>query len=96
MACVPAARVKGPATKPAAPAASRAAVPSTIAPSLKVAVPVGVPLPGVPALTAAVSVTACPYAREDAPALTTTTVASGLTVSSQLADALGPKLLSPP
>jgi hypothetical protein len=37
-------------------------VPSVVAPSLKVTVPVGVPLPGATTLTVAVNVTDCPYA----------------------------------
>ena len=55
MACVPTASAE--VVKEPAPVESKVAVPRLVAPSRKVTVPVGVP---VDALTAAVSVTACP------------------------------------
>ena len=46
--------------KVARPPASSVPVPRTVAPSLKVTVPVGVPAPGLTAATVAVNVTAWP------------------------------------
>src|SRR5260221_1960375 len=76
----------------AAPAAS-AAVPITVAPSLNVTVPVGVPAP---LLTVAVNVTACPTLlglTEDARAVVVGTL---LTAWLSARDVLGVKAASPP
>ena len=71
-------------------------LPRVVEPSLKVTVPVGVPLPGAPAETVAVKVTDWPKTEGFADDATEVVVASLVTVSVRTDDALPVKLLSPP
>src|SRR5436305_1120518 len=59
------------------PALSRVPVPRMVEPSLKVTVPVGVPAPGLFAVTVAVNVTACPDSDGLAEEVTTVVVGRG-------------------
>ena len=71
------------------------AVPSVVAPSRKVTVPVGVPDPGAAALTVAVNVTLCPMTVGFCDELTFVEVEAVFTVWLMAADVLALKLLSP-
>src|SRR5207247_3355325 len=62
------------------PEPSRVPVPRTVEPSLKVTVPVGVPAPGLFAVTVAVNVTACPDSDGLAEEVTTVAVLAFFTV----------------
>ena len=75
----------------------RLPVPSVVAPSLKVTVPVGVPAPGETALTVAVKVTDWPETDGLAEELTEAVVLAGLTVcvNGEAVLSLPLKLLSP-
>jgi hypothetical protein len=65
----------------ATPAALRAPVPSVVAPSRKVTVPVGIPEPGGAAATTAETVTACPNVDGFGIDATVVVVAAWLTVT---------------
>src|SRR5205823_4446403 len=67
-----------------------------VAPSLKVTVPVGVPAPGLFAVTVAVNVTACPDSDGLAEELTTVVVPAFFTVSVSVLEVLPLKVASPP
>ncbi len=71
-------------------------LPSELEPSLKVTVPVGVPLPGAPAETVAVKVTDWPKTDGFADDVTEVPVASLVTVSVRIDDTMPVKLPSPP
>ena len=73
-----------------------APVPKVVAPSLKVTVPVGVPLPGAAGATVAVKVTPCPNTDGFADEITTVVVLAMLTVCVSVLDVLAAKLLLPP
>ena len=78
------------------PALSRVPVPRMVEPSLKVTVPVGVPAPGLFAVTVAVNVTACPDSDGLAEELTTVVVPAFFTVSVSVLEVLPLKVASPP
>jgi hypothetical protein len=71
-------------------------VPSVVAPSLKVIVPVGVPLPGALTVTVAVKVTDCPDTDGLADELREVVVLALVTVWVSTADVLPLKFPSPP
>jgi hypothetical protein len=73
-----------------------AAVPSVVVPSLKVIVPVGVPVPGATALTVAVSVTGWLSVDGLGDALSKVVVEIWLTVSATVAEALAFSWVLPP
>ena len=70
-------------------------VPSVVAPSLKVTVPVGVPAPGAVAATVAVKVTACPNTDGLAEEESAVVVLAMFTVCVSAEDVLAEKLASP-
>ena len=74
----------------------RVTVPSTVEPSSKVTVPVGVPLPGDTGVIVAVKVTAWPETEGFAEELTELVVAACFTVWVRMPDVLVKKLVSPP
>src|SRR5207247_3581011 len=78
------------------PEPSRVPVPRMVEPSLKVTVPVGVPAPGLFAVTVAVNVTACPDSDGLAEELTTVAVLAFFTVSVSVLEVLPLKVASPP
>src|SRR5262245_5338293 len=71
------------------------ALPSTVAPSRKVTVPVGVPAPGATAASVAVKVTAWRGAAGLTDDVRATAVAARLTVTAAAAEVLSAKLLVP-
>jgi hypothetical protein len=76
----------------------REAIPSTVVPSLKVTVPLGVPMAGATADTVAVSVTGWPTMEgfaDDARVIVVVLVEAGLTVWVKGADVLVMKFASP-
>ena len=73
----------------------RAFVASAVAPSLKMTVPVGVPLPGETALTVAVKVTDCPNTDGLADEATVVLLLAWLTVCVRTDEVFVLKLLSP-
>jgi hypothetical protein len=73
----------------------KVAVPSVVAPSRKVTVPVGVPAPGATALTVAENVTLCPNTDGFTDEVTVAELLALLTVCVMAADVLPVKLLSP-
>jgi hypothetical protein len=73
----------------------RVFVPIGVAPSLKVTVPVGMPVPGAVAITVAVKVTACPKIEGLTDELTAVVVLALLTVCVKLDELLALKLPSP-
>ena len=73
----------------------RVAVPNVAAPSLKVTVPVGVPVPGAVAVTVAVKVTDWPKTEGLTEEATAVVVLALLTVCVKLGDVLVLKLTSP-
>src|SRR4051794_22418207 len=79
----------------AVPPVPTATVATTTLPSLKVTVPVGVPLPGATAATVAVKVTAWPVTAGLTDDRRATVVAAGLTVTGVAAEALLAKPLEP-
>src|SRR5439155_18343149 len=83
-------------TNVAWPELSRVPVPRVLVPSLKVTVPVGVPAPGLFAVTVAVKVTACPDTEGLAEELTNVVVPAFLTVWVSGLDVLPLKFASPP
>ena len=89
------ATASGLVTNMAWPELSRVPVPRVFAPSLKVTVPVGMPVPGLFAVTVAVKVTDCPDTDGLAEELTNVVVLY-FTVWVTLDDVLPVKLASPP
>src|SRR5512142_1838291 len=75
----------------AAPPVPTATVPRTVAPSLNVTVPIGVPAPGATAATVAVKVTAWPVTAGLTDDRRATVVAAGLTVTAVAAEVLAAK-----
>jgi hypothetical protein len=73
----------------------RAPEPRVVAPSLKVTVPVGVPLPGAAGATVAVKVTPCPNAEGFPDEITAVVVLALFTVCVSVLDVLAAKLLLP-
>ena len=71
------------------------AVPSVAAPSRKVTVPVGVPVPGATALTVAVKVTDCPNTDGFTDEVTVVELLALFTVCGMAAEVLELKLASP-
>ena len=71
-------------------------VPSVVAPSLNVTVPVGVPLPGATTATVAVNVTDCPKTDGFADEITIVVVLGMLTVWVRVEEVLVLKFVSPP
>ena len=78
------------------PLAFRVAVPSRVAPSKKLAVPVGVPAPGATALVVAVRVTGWPNTDGLGEDATVVVVAAWLTTGDTVGEVLPVKLASPP
>ncbi len=78
------------------PALSRVPVPRMVEPSLKVTVPVGVPAPGLLAVTVAVKVTDCPDSDGLAEELTSVVVLAFFTVWVSVLEVLPLKVAPPP
>lgn len=74
----------------------RVPVPSVVAPSLNVTVPVGVPLPGATTAMVAVNVTDCPKTDGFADEMTIVVVLGTLTVCVSVEEVLVLKFVSPP
>src|SRR5690242_6893963 len=81
--------------KVAWPVASRLLVPSVTVPSIKVTVPVGMPAPGLRAVTVAVNVIICPMAAGFADEESVVAVLAWLTICDKTAEVLGPRAVSP-
>lgn len=71
-------------------------VPSVVAPSLNVTLPVGVPEPGAETVTVAVKVTDCPKTDGFTLEMSAVVVGSGFTICESVVDVLVRSLVSPP